>query len=248
MYYTNNVIKYKVINTITGEKSKWCETESELLNQLEYMFRRQNHFSASFATVLSAVKQNKNDNNNWNFSIDDILHIYCNRNLRETNKRFLIITDNYNRFITPDILNSLEYDYHNRYYNIKNFPMKNYNRFITPDKLNSLEYDYHNRYYNIKNFPMKNYNRKKKLREKDSGYRKEPVSRTGKRRYHGRYGRRIHYKETWLLFEDDQCKEYGIKGYRPRRRLDAWDIESVEHCSRSWKDKKIRRQWMKNKR
>ena len=217
MYYTNNVIKYKVINTITGEKSKWCETESELLNQLEYMFRRQNHFSASFATVLSAVKQNKNDNNNWNFSIDDILHIYCNRNLRETNKRFLIITDNYNRFITPD-------------------------------KLNSLEYDYHNRYYNIKNFPMKNYNRKKKLREKDSGYRKEPVSRTGKRRYHGRYGRRIHYKETWLLFEDDQCKEYGIKGYRPRRRLDAWDIESVEHCSRSWKDKKIRRQWMKNKR
>ena len=217
MYYTNNVIKYKVINTITGEKSKWCETESELLNQLEYMFRRQNHFSASFATVLSAVKQNKNDNNNWNFSIDDILHIYCNRNLRETNKRFLIITDNYNRFITPD-------------------------------KLNSLEYDYHNRYYNIKNFPMRNYNRKKKLREKDSGYRKEPVSRTGKRRYHGRYGRRIHYKETWLLSEDDQCKEYGIKGYRPRRRLDAWDIEPVEHCSRSWKDKKIRRQWMKNKR
>lgn len=217
MYKIENITKYKVINTRTNSESRWCETEYKLLDELRHMFKLEYNIYPSYSTALMAVKQNINDNNFWWFSEDDIHYIYTKYDLSEMQRRFLIIIDNYNRFIPPY-------------------------------KLSCMKFDYYHNYYIVKKLPNRYYNRKKKLKEKDSGYRREPVYRTGRKRHYGRYGRRIHYKETWLLSEDDQCKEYGIKGYRPRRRLDAWDIEPVEHRSRSWKDKKIRRQWMKNSR
>lgn len=90
------------------------------------------------------------------------------------------------------------------------------------------------------------YNRKKDLRQRDAGFRKDPVYATG--RYYGRYGRRIHYKGTHLAFTDPECEEYNIKGYRARRVLDNWDIEPCEECSKSWKkNTKARKQWAKHK-
>lgn len=91
------------------------------------------------------------------------------------------------------------------------------------------------------------YNRKKKLKEKDSGYRKEPVSRTGIC-YRGSYGRSMRYKRTRIAAEDDQCMEYGIKPCRNKTVLDAYDIEPIEDYGKSWKkNHKVRKQWMIHK-
>ena len=55
----------------------------------------------------------------------------------------------------------------------------------------------------------------------------------------------MRYKNTLVALENDQCNEYGVKGYRKRRVLDAWDIEPVDEPSKSWKKNfKVRRQWM----
>lgn len=89
------------------------------------------------------------------------------------------------------------------------------------------------------------YNRARILKQQDSGYRKDPVSGTGRKSHFGRYGRRIAYKRTLLAAESDDCKEYGIKPCRQRTKVNAWDIEPVRHIDRCWKtNAKARNQWM----
>lgn len=91
-------------------------------------------------------------------------------------------------------------------------------------------------------------NRKKELRQKDSGYRSEPVSRTGKQMWMRKYGRKMSYKHTLSAACDDQCMEYEIKPCREKTRLDAYDIEPFEHTDRCWKSShKVKRQWMIHK-
>lgn len=115
----------------------------------------------------------------------------------------------------------------------------NHGRMIPPHKLDCVFYDFFGHSYDI-NVPEQNSNRKKKLREKDSGYRREPVTGTGKTQYLST--RPIRYKQTIRLAEDDQCKEYGIKPYK--KKIDKWAIEPFREYSKSWKDNtKRRRQW-----
>ena len=91
-------------------------------------------------------------------------------------------------------------------------------------------------------------NRKKELRQKDSGYRSEPVSRTGKQMWMRKYGRKMSYKHTLSAACDDQCMEYEIKPCREKTRLNAYNIEPFEHADRCWKSScKVKRQWMIHK-
>ncbi len=116
----------------------------------------------------------------------------------------------------------------------------NHGRMIPPHKLNFVFYDFFGHSYDMR-VPERNWNRKKKLRKKDSGYRREPVAGTGRKQFHT-YVRPIRYKNTILLSEDDQCKEYGIKPYK--KKIDKWDIEPFREYSKSWKDNtKRKRQW-----
>lgn len=120
----------------------------------------------------------------------------------------------------------------------------NFGRMIPPNKLESVYYDYAHKRYEVKNEGVVRYNRKKQLRKRDNGYRKESVSGTSCRKSGG-YRRKISYKGTQLLAENDQCKEAGIKGYRPNRVLDTWDIEPFQERKRCWKDNyKVRKQYM----
>lgn len=120
--------------------------------------------------------------------------------------------------------------------------------FIPLKNVPGIKYDYRNYEYYLeqKYVYSDTYNRNKALRQKDSGFRKDPVSWTG--RYYGKWGRKIHYKGTHLAYTDPECAEYNIKGYRTRRVLDNWDIEPYEKCSKSWKENtKARKQWDKHK-
>lgn len=118
-----------------------------------------------------------------------------------------------------------------------------FGRCVTPAELKTVYFDDEYGAYKRTSSHNLTYNRKKELREKGPGYRRDPVS--GIHSTHGRYFRQISYKNTLIASDDDQCKEYGIPGYRKRRVLDAWDIEPVHIPVRSWKENyKVRKQWM----
>lgn len=80
-------------------------------------------------------------------------------------------------------------------------------------------------------------------------FRKGPVPNL--RRYCGRSCRKMQYKHTLnaLSFDDEQkmwCREYRIK-IRTSTARQKWDIEPFEETDRSWKCKKIKKQYLKNK-
>lgn len=87
------------------------------------------------------------------------------------------------------------------------------------------------------------YLRKKNLREKDSGYRRDPVSLTGRRRIRVSL-RDVSYKGTLLAYDNPDCKEYGIKGYRKRKVVYKWDLEPWRNQQRCWKSQgRRKKQW-----
>lgn len=218
MYNIDNTIRYKVFNTETGETSNWIDNQIDLVRTIEKMCsghkRLTRRFSDSYITALTFIKGKEDEE----YRVDYIAS-YCGMFYykRVLNVRNILIKDNYNRIIG---VNNLK----NVYYN---------NKTLRYEFINPLIYDLY-----------KPWNKKKRLREKDSGYRSEPVRFTGKIKGGSCY-RRIRYKNTLRLSQDIECKEYGIKGYRQRRVLDARDIEAFEKRSRSWKEnKKLKKQWM----
>lgn len=90
--------------------------------------------------------------------------------------------------------------------------------------------------------------RNKMLREKDSGFRREPVSYTGRNTYGCSRGwsRNISYKHTRIAAEENDYAEYGVRpAVRAKTVLDVWDIEPVRHVEKSWKkNSKAGKQWM----
>lgn len=173
----------------------------------------------------------------WLNSEDEL----CFEILKMVGARYYFFT-----FRTKDAISSVKFNREEETYPMEPIFLRklmifdNHGRMIPPHKLNFVFYDFFGHSYDMR-VPERNWNRKKKLRKKDSGYRREPVAGTGRKQFHT-YVRPIRYKNTILLSEDDQCKEYGIKPYK--KKIDKWDIEPFREYSKSWKDNtKRKRQW-----
>lgn len=218
MYNIDGSIRYQVINTTTGKVSNWIDNQVELIR---YITRENSKYPRfvnrdvdSHIRALEYVKSKEGYEEKIEYIYDYSSVYHCKRVVIAKN---ILIKDNYGRIIGLRDLDNVYYNYRMQRYEFEN----------------PLIYS-----------TYRPWNKNKKLREKDSGYRKEPVRFTGKIKGGSCY-RRIKYKETLKLYNDLECKEYGIKGYRKRRVLDAWDIEAWEHGSKNWKEnRKVKRQWM----
>lgn len=102
------------------------------------------------------------------------------------------------------------------------------------------------RYFNkgLKPVVGVSWNQKKYLKEKDSGYRKEPVSHTGVRHKYYHYNRRINYKSVLTKLTIPEYKEY-TSPKELKRFNDIYIYETLRHVEKSWKSQyKCRKQWM----
>lgn len=102
------------------------------------------------------------------------------------------------------------------------------------------------RYFNkgLKPVNRVTWNRKKYLKAKDSGYRREPVSRTGYKHKYYHWNRNIAYKSTLTALTIPEYKEY-TSPKEIRRLSDIYGIDTLRHVEKNWKSQnKCRKQWM----
>lgn len=243
MYITKRSLKFKLINTITNESTSWCDTATGAILK----FCRYKGWYMDKDSVILFIKWYKHDNREISFETgygwkaEHFIKSVPNAELQVENpelkylkkyiikaKKFLMVVDNEGKIYDPSKIEGLQ----------KTYIFNNGS-------------DYTARYTFSQEAVNKEY---KKYAEQRFGgsrnnnytFRRGPVPKTGIY-YRKKYGRRIHYKRTNLAWEDDQCLEYNIKR-RKRLVLDAWDIEPTENESKSWKQKKIRHQWMRHNR
>lgn len=217
MYNIDSRIRYKVTNTTTGKVSGWIDNQVDLI---QYITRENNKYPKRFLDL----------DNSYVRALEYI------KSKESYEEKVWYICDSSTDYRCKEVIL------------VKNILIKdNYGRIVGLNELNNVYYDHKEQRYNFNNsliYYDKPWNKKKKLREKDSGYRREPVRRTGKIKG-GSGFRRISYKGTLKLVSDLECKEYGVKGYRTRKIVNAWDIEPWEYGSRSWKENtKAKKQWM----
>lgn len=217
MYNIDNTIRYKVINVLNGKESDWFKDQKLLFKYMDSVNNKRSFcMSRNIESYREALERIKNtEGQEYIVKYTYDLRFHVIKHIFEKD---ILIKDNYGRIVCVYMIDNV-------YYNARDFRY---------DFINPLLYD----------TKYRKWNSKKRLREKDSGYRKEPVSGTGKIKGGSCY-RRIRYKETLLAKDDLECSEYGIRGYRTRRVLNNWDIEAWEKGSKSWKEnKRVRKQWM----
>jgi len=119
----------------------------------------------------------------------------------------------------------------------------NFGRFYVVNMLDGVFWDDHWLWYRFVNPELYVPDIRRGFYRTYYNFRKQPVPHTSSRR-RGGYYRSISYRNTKLLSSDLESKENNIRAYRPRRVVDAWDIEPVRHLERSWKSqRKCHKQW-----
>lgn len=121
----------------------------------------------------------------------------------------------------------------------------NWGQIYIPATMKNVYLDGHFRCYDFIDLGIYDLNRPPYVRQY-RGFRSEPVPHTGTKRHRYRGYRSIQYKKVLLEKADDQCKEYGLRGFRGKRLLED-KYEWPERCSsRNWKDcTKRGRQWQR---
>lgn len=213
--------KFRVYNEITNCLSGWMNSEMEMLKYCARDFALAVGLSVhSMSVEYAPLAMKCSENDNSVIMVGTPSRLDPDKIIRVPYcgalTKFLLVKDQYGRIVTPYSLETVGYDNSTGYFYLQPW--------MTEERV---------------------WNPKKRLREKDNGYRKEPVSRTG-RNLHRIYGRSIRYKDTQIARTDPECKEYRIEGYRARKVVDPWLIEPFREGSRSWKDTKCQRQYMRH--
>lgn len=220
MYSIDNKVRYQVINTESCKISNWIDNQVDLIKYVCGQCCKGSligyYGDDSYINCLRFIKSKE--------GYEEIVSYICDYKgiygwvgyKKYVEVKHILIKDSFGRIVSLQDIDNVYYNHRNMRYEFIDISV------------------YNNR---------KPWNKKKKLRERDNGYRSEPIAYSRKWRGGG-YGRHIKYKNTLLLSSDPECKEYGIEGYRKRRVLNAWDIEPWEDSNRNWKNRKIKKQWM----
>lgn len=105
-------------------------------------------------------------------------------------------------------------------------------------------FDWHNKAKDMYLEKRWNYKSHKWLRQKDSGYRREPVARTGMKRRRWDFYRDIRFAQQLRELTIPEYREFTRKGVL-EKLPDPWMDEPVKHFEKNWKKQyKVRKQWM----